>query len=85
MIGDKSAITILVTNNVGNIWDSSHSQDVGGLLLLCYVTMHSSAKPQSPPLSVLSLCSCDKVYHKKEVHLVFTRVLPENHNPNPLD
>jgi len=29
--------------------------------LLYYVTMHNSAKLQSPPLSVFFFCSCDKV------------------------
>ena len=29
--------------------------------------MHSSAILQPPPLSVVFLCPCDKVYHKQEV------------------
>jgi len=29
--------------------------------------MHSSTKIQSPPLSVLFFCLCDKAYHKKGV------------------
>ena len=29
--------------------------------------MHSTAKLQYPPLSVLFICSCDKVDHKQEV------------------
>ena len=36
--------------------------------------MHSSANVQSPPLSVVLLCSCDNVYHKQDVRFfVFTR------------
>ena len=36
--------------------------------------MHSSAKLQSPPLSVLLFCSCDKVHHKQKIRfLVFTK------------
>ena len=30
--------------------------------------LHSSAKVQSPPLSVLLFCLCNKVYHKHEAH-----------------
>ena len=32
--------------------------------------MHSSAKITYPPISVLYFCSCDTVYHKKEVHFI---------------
>ena len=31
---------------------------------------HSSAKRQSPRLSVLFFCSCDMVYHKQEVRFL---------------
>ena len=40
--------------------------------------MHSSAKLQFPPLSVLFLCSCEKVYHKQEVHFLLVRLLLDN-------
>jgi len=33
-------------------------------------TIHSSATIQSPPLSLLSLCTCDNVYHKQEVRFL---------------
>jgi len=32
--------------------------------------MHSSTKLQSPPLSELSFCLCDKAYHKQKVYLL---------------
>jgi len=38
---------------------------ITGFLIVCNTdVMHSSAKLQSPPLSVVSLSSRDKVYHK---------------------
>jgi len=48
--------------------------------------MHSSAKPKVPPLSVVFLCSCDKVYHKQVVRfLVYLlgQFVTSTYNPNP--
>ena len=36
----------------------------------CYMTIHSSAKLQSPQLSAVFLCSCFKVHHSQEVGVV---------------
>jgi len=33
--------------------------------------MHNLAIFQSPPLSVVFLCPCDKVYHKQEEQVCF--------------
>ena len=52
------------------------------------VLMHSSAKLQSLPLSVLSFCSCNKVYHKPEkcfLLYLLGQVVTWHHNPNSLD
>jgi len=55
--------------------------------LLSSTSMHSSAKFQASPISVVFLCSCDKVYHKKEVcfllYLLGRNVTWQN-NPNLL-
>jgi len=48
--------------------------------------MHSSAKIQSPPLSVFLFVRV--IYHKQEVRFLLylhVRLSPDNHNPNPLD
>ena len=37
-----------------------------GCVLSFYHRMHSSAKFEDPPIFVVFLCSCDKVYHKQE-------------------
>ena len=50
-------------------------------------TMQRSAS-QSSSASVLYFCSCGMVYHKQEVRCLLSllvRLLPYNHNPNPLD
>jgi len=31
---------------------------------------HSSVNVQAPPISVVFLCPCDKVYHKQEVRFL---------------
>ena len=51
--------------------------------------MHSSAKHQSPPVSVLLFCLFDKVDHKQDVRFPLSfffqiRLSPANHNSNPL-
>ena len=70
-----------------NKWKKS-----GHFALLCSynfqinVLMHSSAKPKVPPLSVVFLCSCDKVYHKQVVRfLVYLlgQFVTSTYNPNP--
>jgi len=50
--------------------------------------MHSSTHFQSPPTFVEIYCSCDKVYHKQEVHIILYilgQIVTWQHIPNPLD
>ena len=55
--------------------------------LLSSTSMHSSAKFQAPRISVVFLCSCEKVYHKKEVRFpsyLLGRNVTWQKNPNLL-
>ena len=50
--------------------------------------MHSSTNVQAPPISVVLLCSCDKVYYKQEVCLLLYllgQIVTQQYNPNPFD
>jgi len=53
--------------------------------------MHSSAIFQSPPISIVFYCSCDKVYHQQEVGFLLYlltllgQIVIWLNKPNPLD
>ena len=61
----------------------------------CYSThrlasrvMHSSTNFQAPPIAVVFLWSCDKVYHKQEICLLLYflgQIVTWQYNPNLLD
>jgi len=81
---------MFLTERVSGILETQMCLHLG----ICPI-LHSSAKPQSPPFSVLFVCSRDKVYHKQEIlfllhvpvvrYYMYVRLLHDKHNPYPSD